>query len=293
MTRPATHVVLLTRFNLPTAGKESLIRAQEGWLRERLALFERYTIPSVRAQTAPVSWLVYLDPESPAWLVDAMVRWQAEGLLHPVMRERVSPPDVAADLRTLAGVGAGDRVVTANLDNDDGLAGDFVARIAAADPGDPTPVAVYVSRGLIRRGDELYEVVDRFNAFCAVAEPGTSPVTCWAEWHNLMPQRMPVIEIGGGPGWLQVVHGRNVSNRVRGRRTGAGRHVDAFGGRLDGVVDPDPADLRRERWLHRPVREGREVARAALKRVVFATLGKERFDAAKSSVAAASQRLMR
>lgn len=293
MTSPSTRVVLLTRFNLPTPGKEHLIRAQEGWLVERLALFERYTVPSVRCQTTPVSWLVYLDPESPAWLLDAMARWQAEGLLHPVMREVVGPPDVAADLEAFTGVGAGDRVVTANLDNDDGLARDFAARVSAADPRRPIPVAVYVSRGLIRRGDELYEVRDRFNAFCAVAEPAAQPVTCWSEWHNLMPQRMPVVEVDGGPGWLQVVHGRNVSNRVRGRRTGVIEHVEAFGHVLNGVVDLDRASARRERWVRRPAREGREVVRAALKRVVFTTLGKERFDAAKSTVAAASQRLMR
>ena len=293
MTSQSTRVVLLTRFNLPTPGKERLIRAQEGWLVERFALFERYTVPSVRSQSAPVSWLVYLDPESPTWLLDAMARWQAEGLLHPVLREVVGPLDVASDLEALAGVDAGGRVVTANLDNDDGLARDFVARLLAADPRLPTPVAVYVSRGLIRRGDELYEVRDRFNAFCAVAESAARPVTCWAEWHNLMPQWMPVVEVGGGPGWLQVVHGRNVSNRVRGRRASTIGHVENFGHLLDGVVDPDPADMRRDRWVGRPVREGREIARAALKRVVFTTLGKERFDAAKSSVAAASQRLMR
>jgi hypothetical protein len=293
MTEPATRAVLLTRFNLPTAGKESLIRAQEGWLRDRFTLFERFTIPSVRAQTAPVSWLVYLDPESPAWLTHAMAQWEAEGLLHAVAREVVTPDDLAHDLRAVARVAPGDRLVTANLDNDDGLADDFVARVAAADPGGAARLALFVPRGLIRRGAELYEVTDRANAFCAVAEPASRLVTCWVEWHNLLHRRMPVVEVGGGPGWLQVVHGRNVSNRVRGRRVASGPHVARFGRLLDGVADPDQGDVRRDRWVRRPVRQAREIGRAAVKRAVFATLGKERFDAAKSSVAAVSQRLMR
>ena len=43
--------VLLTRFNLPSKGHESLVRAQENWLRNRVVLFERYCLPSVAAQT--------------------------------------------------------------------------------------------------------------------------------------------------------------------------------------------------------------------------------------------------
>ncbi len=39
--------VLLTRFNLPTPGVEGLIRAREGWLQDRIELFELYCAPSV------------------------------------------------------------------------------------------------------------------------------------------------------------------------------------------------------------------------------------------------------
>ncbi|MCU1424755.1 MAG: hypothetical protein JWM51_1046, partial [Microbacteriaceae bacterium] len=70
MSAEADHV-LLTRFNLPSAGVESLIRAQEGWLRTRVELFERYCVPSVLAQTSSsYRWLIYFDPESPQWLKD-------------------------------------------------------------------------------------------------------------------------------------------------------------------------------------------------------------------------------
>lgn len=292
MTTP-TPVVLLTRFNLPTSGKESLIRSQEGWLRDRFGMFERFTIPSVRAQTLPVSWLVYIDPQSPEWLLRAMERWQDEGLLRAVARQVVTPADVATDVRDIAGVDPGGRVVTTNLDNDDGLAIDFAARISAADPRHAAPVAVYVPRGLVRHGAELYEVIDRTNAFCAVAERADRPVTCWVDWHTLLPKHMPVVEVGGGPGWLQVVHGRNVSNRARGRRTAAGPHLATFGDRLTGVVDPSRSDMLRDRWVGRPLRAVRDVGRAGLKGVLFAVLGKDRFDAAKSRLAAASQRLMR
>ncbi|MBY8850425.1 putative rhamnosyl transferase, partial [Saccharothrix sp. MB29] len=63
--------VVLTRFNLPSVGAESVVRAQEGWLTKRVGLFERYCLPSVAAQTSSdFRWLIYFDPESPQWLKD-------------------------------------------------------------------------------------------------------------------------------------------------------------------------------------------------------------------------------
>jgi len=38
--------VLLTRFNLPSKGFEGMITAKEGWLTDRIALFEFYCLPS-------------------------------------------------------------------------------------------------------------------------------------------------------------------------------------------------------------------------------------------------------
>lgn len=64
--RTSVSHVFVTRFNLPTPGPESLVRAQEGWLRNRWELFCRYTVPSMRAQTScDYDWLIYFDPESP------------------------------------------------------------------------------------------------------------------------------------------------------------------------------------------------------------------------------------
>ena len=281
----ATRAVLLTRFNLPSAGRESLIRAQEGWLQERIGLFERFAVPSVRRQDHPVSWLVYLDPESPAWLLEKMADLRGDLALVAVLRTSVSRQDLVADLRQHAGVGAGDRLVTMNLDNDDGLADDVVARMCAADPGQGRPTALYVVNGLVRNRDRLYLRTDSANAFCAVAEPGFEPVTCWADWHNLLGQSMPQIEIDGPPGWLQVVHGRNVSNRVRGTLTDPGKHRTHFGDLLDDLPVPGRLTLARDAFLSRPTRAVREGSRQMLKGAAFRVLGKDNFDTMKARVA--------
>jgi len=274
--------VLLTRFNLPSVGPESVIRAQDGWLRDRVGLFLRYTVPSVAAQTARVSWIVYLDPASPAWLVDRLSPLADAGAFVPVYRESVTAAQLADDARAVTGA-RGDVLLTTNLDNDDGLAIDFAARLQAlAVPGERR--ALYLADGLIRRGDRVYLRRDRHNAFASVAEPWDAPATAWCDWHTLLHRRMPAVSAGGPPAWLQVVHGRNVSNRVRGRLTDAARHRDRFPGVLDDVPATPRSAVALDGWVRRPLRESREGMRLAAKRAILAVGGKRGLDAAKSGL---------
>src|SRR6185312_13033255 len=108
-------------------------------------------------------------------------------------------------------------LLTANLDNDDALAATFVARLRAVDTRSDH-AAIFFENGLVRSGDRLYAYRDPMNAFRAVRDSrATEPRTCWADWHTRLGKHMPVQVVGGQPAWLQVVHGQNVSNRVRGR----------------------------------------------------------------------------
>ncbi|GAB4047219.1 glycosyltransferase [Catellatospora paridis] len=272
--------VFLTRFNLPSQGVESLIRAKEGWLHERIGLFERFTVPSVRAQTVPVKWIVYLDPESPAWLLERLAPFIAEGLFEPIYRESVPPEQLAADVRRVAGAGS-TRLITTNIDNDDGLAADFAERVRAADPGGTGRHAIYVAYGLVHAPSGLYLRKDPTNAFVSVAESWDSPVTCWAGWHNLLGRQMPTVLDTGAPTWLQVIHERNVSNRVRGRLVDPRPYRARFGNLLDEAEIPSGRDRLRDRLVHGPVRATREAARAGVKAVAFRLLGQNGFDRAK------------
>ncbi|MGY1649741.1 glycosyltransferase [Geodermatophilus sp. SYSU D01119] len=283
-----THV-LLTRFNLPSKGHESTIRARENWLRDRVDLFERWCLPSVLGQTERAfTWIVYLDPQSPAWLLTWVRAHRDRGHLHPVLREEVPRPVLLDDIRAATGSDGRGDLITTNLDNDDGLARDFVARVQAAPvAGDPT--AVYLGDGLVVSDRRLYRRTDRHNAFCSVRESWRDPVTCWGEWHNRLPEVMPAVVLRGSPGWLQVVHGANVSNRVRGRRTRPGPHRAAFPRLLDGLPEPGRAELVRE-TARVPLRESRDLARATVRTTLVRVLGKEGFDRAKhrwASMAAA------
>jgi hypothetical protein len=269
----ALNHVFLTRFNLPSAGFESIVRAQDGWLRGRAQLFEEYCLPSVRSQTNNnFHWIIYFDPESPTWLKERISDWSQNGIFQPIFREAVSHNELIEDIRSVIGTPAPD-LLTTNLDNDDGIASDFVQRLQDA-AGRSGRCAIYIARGLIKFGPAIYIRTDRQNAFCSVRESWDAPVGCWTDFHNLLAKHMQVHVLDGPPGWLQVIHGSNVSNRVRGKRVSPGGYRALFPGLLKDVKETTSWDLLQDRLLASPRRLIREIARATIKIIVARSLGR-------------------
>lgn len=274
--------ILLTRFNLPSSGHESLIRVQENWLKNRVVLFERYCLSSVMAQTCQsFSWIIYFDPQSPTWLLEWVRGHEQQDHFIPKFRREVAGSDLLSDIRAVVGEQHSAELLTTNLDNDDGVAVDFVARLqGTARVGDRA--AIYIGDGLIRRGDVLlYKRVDPHNAFCSVRESWNAPVTCWVDWHNLLPTRMSAVVLRGNPGWLQVVHGANVSNRVHGRLTYPSQHRAAFPGLLDDLPEPGVRQIAKDTLVSAPGRAIRESGRAAAKAAISKIAGRQGLDRAK------------
>jgi Putative rhamnosyl transferase len=274
--------VLLTRFNLPSLGAESVIRAKEGWLRNRVELFEQYCLPSVRAQNNQnFHWIVYFDPQSPLWL---RARIADHGAIYtPIFRESVSRAELIGDMRSVMGPQRSE-LITTNLDNDDGIAPDFVDRLQSVSTAHPR-TAIYLANGLIKSSNLLYFRTDRTNAFCSVREGWDDPRTCWTDWHNLLANSMPIVVVDCAPTWLQVIHGTNVSNRVRGRLVSPTEYRSRFPGLLDDVAVPSPRERAHDLLLARPRRFVRESGRAAAKGVVMRLVGKEGLDRAKALLA--------
>ncbi len=266
--------VILTRFNLPSGGTEARIRASDNWLANRWDLFELYCAPSVAAQTnRNVTWIIYFDPQSPEWLKTAVTPYAERGLFTPIYRAEVPYPDLLADVRQ-ASSGTADMLITTNLDNDDGLAVDFVERVQSA-VGFTNRRALFLVNGLIKGPGGVYLRKDPDNAFCSVAEPWDRPKMCWADWHLMLRRTMPVVEVGGAPGWLQVIHGENVSNRVRGRLTSPAPWVSLFPGALADAPRPGVWRIARDRLVTSPLRWLRDTGRATARRAVIALVGKE------------------
>lgn len=276
MKAPVDHV-LLTRFNLPSGGAESRIRARQGWLEKRACMFDAITVPSVRRQTADVRWIVYLDPLSPVWLKERMQGYEEEGVLIPLYREDVPRSVLVADLHRVVRSPA-PRLLTTNLDNDDGLARDF-AQSVQEQAGRPCRYVIYADDGVIRRGSMIYARRDPRNAFVSVSESWTAPVTCWSAWHNQLHLVMPVVHIDRQAAWLQTVHDDNVSNRVRGRLVSPDRYDGMFPGLLKGVRAPTRRELLRDMVVEFPVRAGRDLIRSSVRSMVMKVVGQQGLEA--------------
>lgn len=276
MKTSADHVIL-TRFNLPSRGPESFVRSQDGWLIDRVRLFERYCLPSVRMQTSKnFAWIIYFDPESPAWLRDKIKEWSREPVFSAIYREQVSHDELLHDLRLTTGAKR-QNLLTTNLDNDDGLSRDFIERLQSVESGRERQ-AIYLTQGLIKNGSALYWHHDRENAFCSVLENWDDPVTCWVDWHNRLADHMSTTEVTNGPAWLQVVHGRNVSNRVHGRRVPAGNFIQNFGQLIGDVNDPNWYDTALDRYWGAPRRFVYEATRSGVKKATMLVGGKPALD---------------
>jgi len=276
--------VLLTRFNLPTSGVEGLVRAREGWLSDRVELFERYCAPSVARQRSAFTWIVYLDPESPGWLFDRLRPLVDAGLVRPALRTSVGPAELAEDLAAAVPRPA-THLLTTNLDNDDGVAHDFLARLRGVRP-EPHPLAVYLDHGLVLGKEGLYLHRDRHNAFCSVLEPWKDARTSWSEYHNELGNVMPVVHLGGAPAWLQVVHGANVSNRVRGRLVSPAPYRASFGALLEDAPSPGHGRVVADTLVGLPRRAVRDASRSTLRTAGLRLLGKDGYQSLKARVRA-------
>lgn len=270
--RPAVdfaHVVM-TRFNLATPGRESAIRNRAGWLEERFALFERHCLPTMAAQTCrDFTWIVYFDEGTPEPFRARIEACRQVAPFTPYFTPLFQAEGWPRSVRETIGQ-AVPLLLTTRLDNDDGLAVDYVARmqaaVAASDGG--APCAFNFTEGFLLQGDRLYAHSHRSNAFASVLEAwADGPLTAPGIEHMRLAERGAVRQIDGPGAWLQVVHGGNVSNRVRGRRVPPATAAERFPIAATGPLSPvSPLALGVENVVMGPVRALRDAAAGLLRR---------------------------
>lgn len=257
--------ILLTRFNCRFAAKWTDVAIDPAWLGPRFELFERYCLPSVRQQTENgFKWIIFFDRETPEPYA-ARARELAKGAYNAHFVGDLSGDLIRKTIRDTAD--GADRVITTRLDNDDAVANDFVERIQAAAQQTPERYYLNFPKGLIVSGDRLYHRIDRSNAFVSYVEPvGDELEGVWAQPHTQIAAHAPVFQIDEDAGWLQVVHGANVSNKVRGTRIPrAGSGLERFSCATDLRIDDAALPRWTENLLVQPFRAARDQA-ASLKR---------------------------
>ena len=236
---PDTPHFILTRFNVLKKKQTQSDAPGLDWLTHRFDLFEKFCLPSVLAQDEPsFRWLIYFDKETPPQF-KARVRGYADSRIVP----RFVPPGGA----TLDKVKQHIRselceknawILTTRLDNDDALACDFCSELRR-NVTSLEPQALNFTQGLIYADGRLFQHSDRSNAFISALEPTSNFETAWHGYHTEVSKFLPVKQIAGQPMWMQVVHGRNISNVVRGQILENFEEINRFNVNLPDLQAPN------------------------------------------------------
>jgi len=220
---PVVSHVVLTRFNLATPGRELAFRSKSGWLERRFDLFETYCLPSIESQEyQDFEWIVFFDQKCPDWARKRVERAQSVRHFHAKFVNLFGASGWNEAVRdTLRGPQRSEVLCTSNLDSDDAVASDYIDRLNKAtrrNIGKAIPFAINFTNGLVYRDGKFYKHVHRSSAFMNVIERHDAKFkTCNVFSHMRLSKYMPVIQEEGDAAWVQVVHGTNVSNKVRGK----------------------------------------------------------------------------
>ena len=213
-------VVYVTRFNIAVAFSKTPrppVHLDSAWLDERIALFERYCVPKMAAQTDDrFQWLILISPKTDAAIVDRLAR-APNARLVPVAPDAALARTIAACVAPL-----GDSVITARVDSDDQLSAGYTRALREIDWNGRRCFAAYFTKGLyLDASSGAYHTVRTpLNQFPAVFERRQTRDfrTVHAQRHNQLYRLMDAIQIQTKrPMWCTVVHGGNVSNRMNGK----------------------------------------------------------------------------
>ncbi len=262
--------VILTRFNLATPGRESDLRNRPGWLARRFEIFERHCLPAVAAQAGvdtarDFTWIIFFDKDTPQAFKDRVERCRAVQPFHPYYTGLFPAEGWPNAVREVLGDHVAPWLLTTRLDNDDGLARDYVARLHAAVRGAPRVRGAFnFTHGFVLGEGRLYAHTHPSNAFASWLEPFDAGArTANSIPHMDLAQHGTVTQVGGPGAWLQVIHGENVSNKIRGRRIDPKAALERFPAEVLGPLAPaGAAGIAIENLVLTPLRDLRDRALA-------------------------------
>lgn len=212
------HHAILTRFNVRRGADIDPRVLSLEWLDERMQLFEKVTVASVMAQSQlPDAWLVFFDENTPQSARDLFQRIAAN---LPQLRAeycREFTAQVCAERisrRLPEGV---DWLITTRLDNDDALNPRFIEGVRSlVHPG--VREFINPTHGLIAAQGMLFRKRDYSSPFISLSEPLNGFSTVLIDQHQRLSRHGHVRQCSLTDAWIQVVHGSNLANQVRGVR---------------------------------------------------------------------------
>jgi hypothetical protein len=215
---------VITRFNVRPNASVTGKALDVEWLESRFALFDRFCWPSLRHQTSQqFRWLVMFDVATPEPFRERVLgRAREWPNFVPVFLDPEGDNSARAVLSRHLDGQLPETLITTRLDNDDGLAVDYIEAVQRhASVVEPT--VIEYPNGFIWHHDRLYRDHQPHNAFTSLVEPlaarqTSSFTTIYCGPHPEVEKLGRVLLVSDAPGWIQVVHGGNLENRPRGVR---------------------------------------------------------------------------
>lgn len=214
---------VLTRFNVrdPRNTGNPGIRLTPEWLNYRFSLFDRFCYPSVLGQiNQDFKWFVYFDAETPAEFkqkIDKYANWKnfIPIYLDEPITVKIDRAKILEHLDQEA-----QYVITTRLDNDDAISKHFVEQIHSSFKQQEFEFINFLY-GYVWHKQRTYSFEYDSNPFVSLIEKITERTpngfkTIMSTAHSELGATAKQIKTE--PLWLQVIHEKNISNRVRGIR---------------------------------------------------------------------------
>jgi hypothetical protein len=221
-----THIIL-TRFNCRFSAKWTSVALDEDWLSHRFKLFDDYCYPSVSSQDCKnFFWLLFYDQNTPQKYVNKIKSYKNENYIF-VAVDVLTSEVVLKEINKLISKGS-KYLITTRLDNDDAISTDFV-RLIQENFIEKDKMYINLDNGLIMKNGKIYSHKDIHNAFVSFVEKVSEKIECvWSVQHTEIHKRDPVLNIFSSPAWLQIIHERNVTNKVHGRLVSVNNFFEKF-----------------------------------------------------------------
>jgi hypothetical protein len=212
--------LLITRFNIRHPGAGYTGAFAPGWLDGRMRLFEDYCLPTVHQQSCrDFRWKVFCDKETDLAVLERIR--SASDLVDVVLHPRIGGLNIAGFVEPGTEI-----MISSRLDSDDALHVDFIAGVQQrleefAASGEEKLLHNF------RKGFKLDAVGRRvfrcempnspFLSLFERTDAATPPHGVMVGNHSKMHEQFPSVQDDALAGWLQVIHGGNVLNKI-GRR---------------------------------------------------------------------------
>jgi hypothetical protein len=218
-----TQHFLLTRFNVRVNYDSARTGINSDWLSHRFNLFERFCYPSVRAQTnSNFQWLVYFDSETPEPFKERISQFTEWKNFLPIYVDTEFSDQLNREIVSDLIHKETSYLITTRMDNDDAVCKNFIHLIQENSEETEFKFISFVN-GYVLDTARLYSFSYLNNPFISLVERinpsclgGFRTILCGE--HSQLSELGNIKRIETDSTWLQVVHGKNVSNRIRGVR---------------------------------------------------------------------------